>query len=322
MAAGPLSAAFGVEVRHDKSSFVATDINAVLINSLGIDPDSDTAGKRTAYAAYAELAIPVIKDLDFTIAARYDHYSDFGSTFNPKVGLRYQPIKQVLLRGSYATGFRAPTLYEINQPLSRTFTTDSYDDPLLCPGGNVVAPALPGTVCGQQVLQRQAGPVAIGLPVNSLKPEKSNTYTFGAVFEPTQSVTLGVDFWSIRIKQSINGLPEQAVFGDPAKYASRFVRCSALSPAERANIDVCLNFPSFDPIAYIDVPTENLGELRTRASTCRLRSARRRHRGATSVSLRKGPTSPSTSTSASWAVPSSMPLAAIPTTRRCSAGST
>ena len=46
----------------EKSSFEATDINAVLINSLGIDPNSDTSGKRTSYAAFAELAIPVVKD--------------------------------------------------------------------------------------------------------------------------------------------------------------------------------------------------------------------------------------------------------------------
>jgi len=264
MSAGPLGAAFGVEGRHEKSSFEATDINAVLINSLGIDPDSDTAGKRTSYAAFAEINVPIVKNLDLTFAGRYDHYSDFGSTFNPKVSFRWQPAKQMLFRGSYNTGFRAPTLYEINQPKSLTFTTDSYDDPLLCPGGNVVPGASAGTVCGQQVLQRQAGPVAIGKPVSSLRPEKSKTLTLGALFEPASGVTFGVDYWTIRIKQSINGLPEQAVFGDPAKYASRFIRCSALSPAERATIDVCLNFPSFDPIAYIDVPTENLGELNTR----------------------------------------------------------
>ena len=263
MAAGPLSAAFGIDVRREKSSFVATDINAVLINSLGIDPDSDTSGKRSTYAVYGELAIPVVKNLDLTVAARYDHYSDFGSTFNPKVGLRWQPVKQVLLRGSYNTGFRAPTLYEINQPRSLTFTTDNYDDPLLCPGGTAVPGASAGTVCGQQVLQRQAGPAAIGLPVSSLRPEKSKTFTIGALFEPTSAVSFGVDFWTIKIKQSINGLPEQAVFGDPVKYASRFIRCSALSAAERATIDVCLNFPTFDPIAYIDVPTENLGDLNT-----------------------------------------------------------
>jgi iron complex outermembrane receptor protein len=53
------------------------------------------------------------------------------------------------------------------------------------------------------------------------------------------------------------------VFGDPVKYANRFVRCSQASPSERAAADACLNFPNFDPIAYIDVPSENLGNIST-----------------------------------------------------------
>ena len=263
MAAGPLSGAIGFEARREKSSFENTDINAVLQNSLGIDPDGDTAGKRNSYAVYAEFAIPVVKNLDLTIAGRYDHYSDFGNTFNPKVGLRWQPVKEVLLRGSYNTGFRAPTLYDIFQPASRTFTSDSYNDPVLCPNGTPIGGATSGAVCDQQVLQRNSGPVAIGRPVNALSPEKSKTFTVGAVFEPSSAFTLSVDYWDIRIRNTISGLPEQSIFGDPTKYASRFVRCSQLSAAERANIDVCLNFPTFDPIAYIDTPTENLGELRT-----------------------------------------------------------
>ncbi|MGZ8254838.1 MAG: TonB-dependent receptor domain-containing protein, partial [Burkholderiaceae bacterium] len=123
-------------------------------------------------------------------------------------------------------------------------------------------------VCGQQVLQRTAGPVSVGLPADSLDPEKSKTFSVGFVFEPIQNVTFGLDYWDIRIEDVINVLPEQAVFGDSNKYASRFVRCSQLSAAagpgiDRTDVDVCLNFPTFDPIAYINTPVENLGELRT-----------------------------------------------------------
>lgn len=269
MTAGPLSAALGVEYRKEKSFFVATDITAQL-GSLGIDPDSDTKGDRDVKALYAELSLPVMKNLDVTLAARYDRYSDFGNTLNPKIGVRYQPTRQVLLRGSYNTGFRAPTLYEIYQPFTLTFTSDNYDDPLLCPGGTPVPGASGGVVCGQQVLQRLSGPVGIGKPASALEPEKSNTFTIGVVFEPVQSVSFGLDFWTIRIKEQISALPEQAIFADPAKYASRFVRCSQLPAGpiagqiDRSDIDVCLNFPTFDPIAYIDTPTENLGELKTR----------------------------------------------------------
>jgi iron complex outermembrane receptor protein len=262
MAAGNLAVAFGAEYRREKSSFEATDVNARL-PSLGIDPDSDTAGSRNVTALFAELNIPVLKNLEVNLQGRYDKYSDFGDTFNPKISVRYQPVQQFLVRGSANTGFRAPTLYEIYQPPSLTFTSDNYDDPLLCPGGTPVAGASAGVVCGQQVLQRTSGPVGLGQPASTLQPEESKTFTIGAVFDPVPGLSFSVDLWSVEVKNLISPLPEQAVFGDSAKYASRFVRCSQLSPATRSTIDTCLNFPAFDPIAYIDTPVENLGKLET-----------------------------------------------------------
>lgn len=264
--AGPVASAFGVDFRKEKFDYVATDITAEL-GSLGIDSESDTKGDRDVKALFAEFNIPIIRNLDLTLAARYDDYSDFGSTTNPKVGLRWQPIPQVLLRGSYNTGFRAPTLFEIYQPASLTFTTDNYDDPVLCPGGVPVPGAAPGVVCGQQVLQRQGGPAGIGQPVTALDPEESKTVTFGIVFEPTQAITIGVDYWRINVKDLISPFPEQSVFGDPVAQAAKFTRCSQLSPIagpgiDRTDVDVCLQ-QGFDPIAFIDGINENLGELKT-----------------------------------------------------------
>jgi iron complex outermembrane receptor protein len=266
--AGPLAMAVGAEYRKEESFFEATPITAAL-PSLGIDSESDTKGDRNVKALFAEFSIPVIRNLDLTLAARHDRYSDFGSTTNPKFGVRYQPVQQLLMRGSYNKGFRAPTLYEIYQPFSLTFTTDNYDDPVLCPGGAPVPPASAGVVCGQQVLQRNSGPVGIGRPAATLSPEKSDAYTVGFLVEPMATLSFGLDYWSLKIKEQIAGIPEQAIFGDPAKYSGRFVRCSQLAPGpgpgiDRADIDVCLNFPTFDPIAYIDTPTENLGQLKVR----------------------------------------------------------
>jgi iron complex outermembrane receptor protein len=262
MPAGTLTTAFGFEHRRERSSFEATDVTGRL-SSLGIDPDSDTAGSRKVSAVFGELNIPVLKTLEINLQARYDKYSDFGNTFNPKLSVRFQPTPQLLFRGSVNTGFRAPTLYEIYQPASLTFTTDNYDDPLLCPGGSPVPGASAGVVCGQQVLQQNAGPGGLGLPASTLEPEKSKTFTLGMVIEPTTAFSFGVDVWSIKVDNLIGGLPEQSIFGDPTKYADRFVRCSALTPAQRSAVDVCLNFPSFDPIAYIRAPNENLGTLKT-----------------------------------------------------------
>ena len=272
MAGGPAAMAIGTEYRKEKSSFEFTDINAELINSLGLDPDADTSGSRNVWALYGEFGFPIMKGLDLTLAARYDNYSDFGSTINPKLGVRYQPMKELLLRGSYNTGFRAPTLYEIYAPRALTFTTDNYDDPVLCPGGNPIAGALPGVTCGQQVLQRNSGPVSIGRPVDALNPEKSHTWTVGFILEPINNVSFGLDYWDLRIKDLIGGVPEQAIFGDPAKYSARFFRCSQIQGASFIP-DVCLNYnpgaalvgginPT-DVIAFIDSPNENLGELQT-----------------------------------------------------------
>ena len=65
---------------------------------------------------FGELNIPVIKNLDLNLAARWDDYSDVGSTTNWKGNVRWQPTQQVLLRGSYGTGFRAPTLNNLYEP--------------------------------------------------------------------------------------------------------------------------------------------------------------------------------------------------------------
>lgn len=270
MAGGPAAMALGAEYRKEESEFVFTDITAELINSLGLDPDADTKGDRNVTALYGEFGFPIIRGLDLTLAARWDHYSDFGNTVNPKIGVRYQPMRQLLLRGSFNTGFRAPTLYEIYAPQALTFTTDNYDDPVLCPGGTAIAGAPPGVVCGQQTLIRGAGPAGIGQPVDSLDPEESKTWTIGFVFEPISNFTFGVDYWDLKVKDLISGLPEQTIFAqaDPA----RFFRCSEIQGASFIP-DVCLFYNPAAPlvggvnptdvIAFVDSPNENLGELRT-----------------------------------------------------------
>ena len=265
MGGGKAAIAFGTEYRREKSSFENTDITGEL-PSLGADPDADVSGSRKVGAVYAELNLPLIKGFDVTVAGRYDKYSDFGSTFNPKIGFRYKPIDSVLVRGSANKGFRAPTLYDIYQPQALTFTSDNYDDPVLCPGGTPVPGASGGVVCGQQVLRRTVGPASDGRGSSALQPEKSTAFSLGFGFEPAQGLSFTVDVWQLKVKNLISGLPEQEIFASSTRYASRFVRCSQLPTTGagiiRSDIDTCLN-TAFDPIAYIDQPTENLGELRT-----------------------------------------------------------
>ncbi len=264
MGGGASALAVGVEYRKQEFNYDLNEARSAQAASSGLELAADISGDRNVSAIFAEMAFPFTKTIEGTLAARYDKYSDVGGTFNPKVALRWQPQKGMLFRGSFNTGFRAPTVYDIYQPVALTFTSDSYDDPKLCPGGVPVAGAPADVVCGQQVQQRLSGPVANGKGNGAIEPEKSKNFNLGMVFEPTNEMTFGLDYYNITIKNLISNTPEQTIFGDPNKYASQIIRCGALSPSQRALIDVCANYsPTLDPIAYIDTPTQNLGDVKT-----------------------------------------------------------
>jgi len=215
--------ALGAEFRREDFSLKANvPVAEQVISSSGYDPATDSHGSRDVYAVYGELNMPITKTLEATLAVRYDHYSDFGSTTNPKASFRYQPMSQLLFRGSAGTGFRAPSLYEINAPQTYTNTANPWDDPLAGCDANGV-PHNPGflpTSCGQQFMSLSGGNKA-------LKPEKSKNYTLGLVVQPVNDLSAGLDFWWIRMTDQIAALPDTTIFGDTTKYANLFIRNAA-----------------------------------------------------------------------------------------------
>ncbi|MCP5286136.1 MAG: TonB-dependent receptor [Burkholderiaceae bacterium] len=125
--------ALGAEYRREDFKSAANTPFAELVQaSTGVDPTSLSEGTRNVSALYAELRIPVSKALEFSAALRYDNYSDFSSTTNPRFSVRYQPSKALLIRSSYSTGFRAPSLYDINATPYYT-NTGTVSDPVNCP---------------------------------------------------------------------------------------------------------------------------------------------------------------------------------------------
>ncbi len=223
MAGGQLAVAIGAEVRREEADFDVNQAIASQASSSGLSGSLPKSGSRNIQAIFGELSIPFIKNLDVQLAARFDRYNDVGNTTNPKVGVRYQPTRQLLLRGSASTGFRAPTLFEKNAPPSRNDTNDSYDDPILCPGGVPQPGANPLRDCDLQQFKLQGGNP-------SLKPEKSRTYAAGLVIEPIPEVTIAMDYWHIRLKDKIAALPEQTIFGNFEKYRHLFLRNPDGSP--------------------------------------------------------------------------------------------
>lgn len=245
--AGPLGFGFGIEARHDRAVFMVNQALTSQSSSSGFAGAGNADAQRSIYAIFAEANAPVVRNLEATLAVRYDHYTDAGSRINPKAALRYQPIPQVLLRASFNRGFRAPTLYDLSAPQSITNTAGTFNDPRLCPGGVPVPGANANVVCHQQQLILQGGNPNLG-------GERSRTWNAGIVFEPIPSLTLSADVWNIHLENAIQSASEQTLFGNFATFQSQFV---------------------YDPtgtrLLFVANPTTNLGEIRTRGIDVGLR---------------------------------------------------
>jgi iron complex outermembrane receptor protein len=246
-------AALAVGGQYSHEQFLSTanhDYAEKVVASTGIDPDTRNEGSRRVYAAYAELNVPLLSTLDVTAAVRYDKYSDFGSSTNPKFGFRYQPSKTVLLRGSYSTGFRAPSLYEINS--AQTYTnTSQRDDPVNCPGGTATNGKPEASNCQQQFQALFGGN-------KNLNPETSKNATIGLMFEPIKDLNLGIDLWAVQLKHSIGSVSEDDVFDHPELYPAVYHRTGAGNLATDGS-----QCPNPATCGYVDLRTQNLGGTNT-----------------------------------------------------------
>jgi iron complex outermembrane receptor protein len=220
--AGPMALATGFEFRREQYEYNSTPaIAAGDVVGLGGPIGSIPEQSRNMWGIYGELNIPIVKTLEANVALRYDDYQNVtdGETWNPKVSLRWQPTKELLLRAAAGTGFRAPALIELNQRVFSS-TGGTYDDPLRCPTTGSA------TDCGAQFFARQFGNPA-------LKPETSKQWTAGFVWEPVTRVSLGAEYWWVEVKDII-GLPaEQPIFSDmvAAEAAGKLVRFKPGDPA-------------------------------------------------------------------------------------------
>jgi len=190
--AGMLSVAVGAEVRQEKFAYdPSVAIQQGDIAGLG-GSSFPVVARRHVASAFAEFNIPVLKSLEADVAVRYDNYQTVGTTVNPKGSLRWQPIQQVLVRASASSGFRAPSLTDLYTPQATSVTSNGTRDPLRCPNPANGAPS----DCNFQFTT-----ITGGNP--DLKPEKSNSYTFGLVLEPVREVSIGIDAFDVRLKDAI-----------------------------------------------------------------------------------------------------------------------
>jgi iron complex outermembrane receptor protein len=202
---------------------------------------SAAQGSRNVNALFAELYAPLFKTLEVTAAIRYDDYSDFGSTWNPKLGVKWTPVPQLVLRGTYATGFRAPGLYENGSSASAGFV--SYNDPIRCPITD--SPADCGA--GQTVTITSGNA--------NIQPEKSTNWTVGLVWEPVPAFNMTLDYWNIETKNQIQGADVQLVIDNPAAFPNAVVIRSADDPLP--------GIPNSGTILAVTAPYQNLNKTKT-----------------------------------------------------------
>ncbi|WP_244244140.1 TonB-dependent receptor [Marilutibacter alkalisoli] len=162
-------------------------------------PSLPTAGDYDVNELYAEFSVPLFDNgagqkLDLSLAGRYSDYSTFGGEFTPKYGLRWQVADELVLRATYAEGFRAPSIGELFGSDSR-FDAQLRDPCLIGtdgspPTGNAANCAALGVPTGAIQVNPQISVVTGGNP--DLEPERSRSFSTGFVYSPAFVVDAGI----------------------------------------------------------------------------------------------------------------------------------
>jgi len=258
MGGGNAAYAVVAEMRQEVYQSDTNDDVVLAIPSAGRSP-SHKGGKRDVAALAAELTLPFSKALEVSLSGRADKYSDFGTSFNPKIGVRFQPVSSLVFRGSANTGFKAPTLDDLYAAQTVTFASAPSNDPVLCPGGvvNTAAGGVTSRDCNSQVQVQQGGNT-------QLRPEKSKTFSLGVAFEPIKNLTMSADYFNIKVTDQINAPGQASIMANPTQYAANFVRCKQLPAAAKTELNRCLaDNADSNAIAYIIALSDNLGILNT-----------------------------------------------------------
>ncbi len=213
---GPVQVAVGADIRYE----AVTDGSP---NPANPQPDASqqfyplingfgAKGHRYVESGFFEIGAPVFKQLEVNIAGRYDTYSEGYSRFSPKVGVKFTPIRQLALRGTFSKGFRAPSFAETGSLPTTGFvnvnpgpTDAALLQQFLAAHGQTVGPngaiLTPASSYASQLY-------GLGLTTEGttgLKPEISTNFTAGVVAQPLRWLSFTVDYYNIRKTQAIVG---------------------------------------------------------------------------------------------------------------------
>jgi iron complex outermembrane recepter protein len=232
---GSAQVAFGFDARQNGARGTA---NPAVANAeiLFDDPQTDLDLRRWSAGTYAELRLPLSKALEINLGARADavgpvidhlakvdrpdqqrQYGQTQKAGTAKLSLRYQHAPSVVMRASVGSGFHVASMSQIAQPLLDFGVTGSAYDCPFTPSFDPLGFIAAGYVCdnGSQLEAFNGGNAA-------LKPEKSRQWSLGMVFEPSRGMSIGLDLWSVSVKNAISNVSEAQILGDPSKYLALF----------------------------------------------------------------------------------------------------
>ncbi|GAB2879520.1 TonB-dependent receptor [Microbulbifer echini] len=257
--AGEILAAIGLEIRHEALSTNSNDQNG--LSYIGGHAPGATRGSRTIKETFAEVSVPLQSEkLWLDGAMRLSSYSDFGSTYNPKLALRWQPWSDLHLRISYASGFRAPTLTDMHQQGYQS--QEFIFDPCTSDSASLLAgcPAQSDSARIQYLTEFGGNP--------NLMPETSETLTASLAWSPRQieGLSTAIEFFNIQQDDVIGSSPQFLV--EQNAYLGLF--SNRVTRDDRGEITKILatrinkgrrTIQGYDIALRYNLPVDNFGQL-------------------------------------------------------------
>jgi iron complex outermembrane receptor protein len=256
---GDRNAAFatGVEYRRYQGKF-----NPDPLRQTGESQDSFAAPVSASYSVkefYGEVQLPWADSFSTDFALRYSDYSTFGSATTGKAGFRWQPIEDLVIRGTYSTGFRAPNIGEL-------YGLTQFGATLTDPCSNYTASGNATLISRCQALGVPSGYEQANTQITTftggnpaLDPEKSDNYNIGAVWSPSWAEDLSwskrldfeFDYYNYKVDKAIQAPDIQALLDGCVIGTITGPACSGFTRQSSGNLNPPTDFLS------------NLGTIKT-----------------------------------------------------------